>query len=82
MSETLSVAALIGLLRDEPRFDFLACPVCLAQKREAGFDARIHLEATDRDALPHFDPTKARDQPGEDRLQRDAVQGIVGMMGR
>ena len=72
---------LVRLLLDEPRLDLPARPVCLAQKCEAGFHARIHLEAADGDAVSHFDPAEACDELIDDRLQFDAVQGIEGMMG-
>ena len=73
---------LVRLLLDEPRLDLPARPVCLAQKCEAGFHARIHLEATDGNAPAHFDPAKARDEFVDDHFKRDAVQRIAGMMGR
>ncbi len=62
-----------------PRFHFGSRPRCFAQEGEAGFDARIVLEAANRDAFAHCFPAIAVDEIAHDRLQFDTVQGIAGV---
>jgi hypothetical protein len=67
---------------DIPFLDLLPCPRCLAEKRETGLYARIHLKTADGDSLSHLGPAISRDQMGNDGLQLDAVQRIARMDGR
>lgn len=71
-----------GMFLDKPSLDLLARPRRLAQKRKAGLNARVVLEATNGHALRHLSPSMPGDKPFEHFLQRDAVQWIEGMVRR
>lgn len=57
-------------------FDFFARPGRLAQKGQAGLDARVALEAANVDALGQTGPFIVLDQSPENLLEGDAVQRI------
>lgn len=71
-----SPAADIG---DIPPFNLFPRPRRLAQKRQAGFDRRIELEAPDLNALSHFLPAVIFDELNENLFQGDPVQRIARM---
>jgi hypothetical protein len=59
-------------------FHLGAGPGRAAEKGEAGLDARIKEEATDRNTPAQLFPAKLLDEFREKLLERHAVQGIVG----
>ena len=59
-------------------FNFRPRPGRAAEKRQAGFDAWVILETANRHALPQLLPPKMADQLGQQVLEGDAVQRIVG----
>ena len=61
-------------------FHFFACPRGFTQKLQAGFNAGVDAETTQRNAFRQFRPTKMRHQRSEYRLQREAVQRIVALL--
>ena len=50
-----------GLLPDEPILDTFAGPWGFSQECETGFDGRVELKTTNRDAVAHFLPSVAGD---------------------
>ncbi len=59
-----------------PILDLLSSPWSFAQKSQAGLDARIDQEATNRDSISHFLPSKPGDEMLKDHFQSDAMQRI------
>lgn len=60
-------------------FNLLSCPGCAAQEFQAGFDGWVAFEAVDVDVGSQSIPAELLLQSGQDLLQRDAVQGVVGL---
>ena len=54
-------------------------PGCFTQKLQAGFDGRIVPEAVDADPPGEPVPAIVLDKTGEDRLERQAVERVVGL---
>lgn len=60
-------------------FDLFPGPWCFAQELEARIDGGILGKAVDGDLLPQPFPAIVRNQAGENHLQCDAVQRIIGL---
>ncbi|TWT54780.1 hypothetical protein Pla22_24340 [Rubripirellula amarantea] len=54
-------------------------PVCRTKEFQAAVDGRFVVEAMDVDPFPQPLPAVLGDQVFQDRLERDAVQRIVGL---
>lgn len=63
-------------------FDFFAGPRGAAEEFEAGFDRGVGEEAVDADAVAEFGPAEFVDEFGEDLFEFDAVERVVGGVGR
>lgn len=59
-------------------FHFRPRPGSLAQELEAGFDAGVKVEAVHADALSQTFPAIVGVELGDDRFERDPVEGILG----
>ena len=64
-----------------PRLYFLARPIILAQKSEAGFYAWVACETAHLDSLRQSFPTMTLNQDGQDGFQSHALKGIVRVLG-
>ena len=63
-----------------PRLYFLARPISLAQKSEAGFYAWVACETAHFDFLPQSFPTMTLDQDGQDGFKSHSLKWIVRML--
>jgi len=63
-----------------PFLDFLARPGSLTEEAEAGFHTGIEKETADWNIAAHFLPAMLFDERLHDGFQRDAVQGITGVI--
>ncbi len=75
------VSCNVGQFGNIPRFYFSACPGRFTQKGQAGLHAGVVLKAADWNLISHKLPSMASDETGDDRLQRDTVQWIIGFHG-
>ena len=66
--------------RDIQIFNLLSRPGCSAEKLQAGFHRRIILEAIDIDPLGEFIPAVVLDQPHDNALKRQPMQGVVRLL--
>ena len=64
-----------------PCLYFLARPLSLTQKSEAGFYAWVACETAHFDFLRQRFPTMTLDQDGQDGFKRHALKWIVRMLG-
>ena len=64
-----------------PRLYFLARPIILAQKSEAGLYAWVACETAHFDSLRQSFPTMTLDQDGQDGFKRHALKWIVRVLG-
>ena len=64
-----------------PRLYFLARPLSLTQKSEAGFYAWVACETAHFDFLRQRFPTMTLDQYGQDGFKRHALKWIVRVLG-
>ena len=62
-------------------FDLVARPGRAPQKLQAGANAGLVGEATDRDQRAQLMPAVMVGQLRDDHLQRQAVQGVAGLFG-
>ena len=64
-----------------PRLYFLARPIILSQKSEAGLDAWVACETAHFDSLRQSFPTMTLDQDGQDGFKSHALKWIVRVLG-
>lgn len=77
---TLAVAPLLTQHEQIQPLHLLARPRRFAQKTQAGGDAGVHIEAAQLDTVAQAGPAVVIHQLGHDALQRDAVQGVAGLL--
>lgn len=80
LTSPLAVAPLLAQHEQIQPFHLLARPRRLAQKAQAGGDAGVHIEAAQLDTVSQAKPAVVIHQLGHDALQRDAVQGVAGLL--